>query len=147
MNFIYIGGNFKSPQKILKFIVAILKRSVFGVYLFNSHAQTTALISSTLIFQSFFELLLKLPHKIHLINNIACGTDFFKLKNISEHLSYSKEKYPFYNKETRRGKIRWKFYGFFQKRCCICNFAILYYSFKFKIKEINSLFSGRCSGK
>ena len=54
-------GNFKSPQKILKFIVAILKRSVFGVYLFNSHAQTIALISSTLIFQSFFELLLKLP--------------------------------------------------------------------------------------
>ena len=38
-------GNFKSPQKILKFIVAILKRSVFGVYLFNSHAQTIALIS------------------------------------------------------------------------------------------------------
>ena len=54
-------GNFKSPQKILKFIVAILKRSVFGGYLFNSHAQTTALISLTLIFQSFFELLLKLP--------------------------------------------------------------------------------------
>ena len=50
-------GNFKSPQKILKFIVAILKRSVFGGYLFNSHAQTIALISSTLIFQSFFEWL------------------------------------------------------------------------------------------
>ncbi len=50
-------GNFKSPQKILKFIVAILKRSVFGGYLFNSHPQTTALISSTLIFQSFFEWL------------------------------------------------------------------------------------------
>jgi len=100
----------------LKIIAAILKRSVFGGYLFNSHAQTTALISSTLIFQSLFESVLKLPplfesvlklpHKIYLINNIACGTDFFKLKNISEHLSYSKEKCPFYNKETRRGKIR-----------------------------------------
>ena len=101
-----LRGNFKTPQKFLKIIAAILTRSVVGGYLFNSHAQTTALISSTLIFQSLFESVLKLPHKIYLINNIACGTDFFKLKNISEHLSYSKEKYPFYNKETRRGKIR-----------------------------------------
>ncbi|MBQ4329240.1 MAG: hypothetical protein IJC27_05895, partial [Lentisphaeria bacterium] len=45
----------------LKIIAAILKRSVFGGYLFNSHAQTTALISSTLIFQSLFESVLKLP--------------------------------------------------------------------------------------
>jgi len=43
-------GNFKTPQKFLKIIAAILKRSVFGGYLFNSHVQTTALISSTLIF-------------------------------------------------------------------------------------------------
>ena len=48
--FLFYRGNFKSPQKILKFIVAILKRNVFRGYLFNSHAQTTALISSTLIF-------------------------------------------------------------------------------------------------
>ena len=53
-------GNFKTPQKFLKIIAAILKRSVFGGYLFNSHAQTAALISSTLIFQSLFELFLKL---------------------------------------------------------------------------------------
>jgi len=45
----------------LKIIAAILKRSVFGGYLFNSHAQTAALISSTLIFQSLFESVLKLP--------------------------------------------------------------------------------------
>ncbi|MBQ4330172.1 MAG: hypothetical protein IJC27_10670, partial [Lentisphaeria bacterium] len=45
----------------LKIIAAISKRSVFGGYLFNSHAQTTALISSTLIFQSLFESVLKLP--------------------------------------------------------------------------------------
>ena len=45
-----LRANFKSPQKFLKFIAAILKRGVFGGYLFNSHAQTTALISSTLIF-------------------------------------------------------------------------------------------------
>ena len=59
----YGRGNFKTPQKFLKFIAAILKRSVFGGYLFNSHAQTTALISSTLIFQSLFESVLKLPLK------------------------------------------------------------------------------------
>jgi len=45
-----LRANFQSPQKFLKFIAAILKRGVFGGYLFNSHAQTTALISSTLIF-------------------------------------------------------------------------------------------------
>jgi len=44
----------------LKIIAAILKRGVFGGYLFNSHAQTTALISPTLIFQSLFESVLKL---------------------------------------------------------------------------------------
>ena len=48
--FLFGRANFKSPQKFLKFIAAILKRGVFGGYLFNSHAQTTALISSTLIF-------------------------------------------------------------------------------------------------
>ena len=48
--FILLEGNFKSPQKFLKFRIAILLRSVFGGYLFNSHAQTTAFISSTLIF-------------------------------------------------------------------------------------------------
>ena len=60
----FVGrGNFKTPRKFLKIIAAISKRSVFGGYLFNSHAQTTALISSTLIFQSLFELLLKLPQE------------------------------------------------------------------------------------
>jgi hypothetical protein len=38
----YHRGNFKSTQKLLKIIVAIFKRGVFGGYLFNSHAQTTA---------------------------------------------------------------------------------------------------------
>jgi len=57
-------GNFKSPQKFLKFRIAILLRSVFGGYLFNSHAQTTASISSMLIFQIIFELLLQLPLSI-----------------------------------------------------------------------------------
>jgi len=45
----------------LKFRIAILLRSVFGGYLFNSHAQTTASISLMLIFQILFELLLQLP--------------------------------------------------------------------------------------
>ena len=45
----------------MKLRIAILLRSVFGGYLFNSHAQTTASISSMLIFQILFELLLQLP--------------------------------------------------------------------------------------
>jgi hypothetical protein len=50
----------------LKIIAAISKRSVFGGYLFNSHAQITALISSTLIFQSLFESVLKLPLELEI---------------------------------------------------------------------------------
>jgi len=54
----------------LKFRIAILLRSVFGGYLFNSHAQTTASISSMLIFQIIFELLLQLPRYIEAISKL-----------------------------------------------------------------------------